>query len=324
MTAALIARSGGGSSGLRPVNARQDMHAIADVIEAAFSGALDDDGVRMLRWMKRLGRAGWIGWLLSLYFLPPAARPMGFVWESDGRVVGNASLLPVEGCQGRWVMANVAVHPTYQRQGIARELVRACVGYVRDRKGQTLLLQVEGESQGAQHLYASQGFRPLTTRATWITRVDASRLKDIERGQVRERRREEWRLQWDLARRVHPEGVVWPYPPMERLFRPRGLADVVRLDSARHWVWAKEGKLLASLTARWGLDVGAWRLILIVDPQAHNQVEAALLACGMEALAARRERVVLDYPSGVAETSIEALGFIKKRTLTWMSCDLQA
>lgn len=323
MTAALIARSRGGRDGLRPVNARQDMHAIAAVIEAAFSGTLDEDGVRMLRWMKRLGRAGWIGWVLSLYFLPPAARPQGFVWESDGRLVGNASLLPVEGCRGRWVMANVAVDPAYQRQGIARELVRACVDYVREKKGHILLLQVESESQGAQHLYISQGFQPLTTRTTWTARVDVSRLQTIERGQARKRRREQWRQQWDLARSVHPEGVLWPYPPMEKLFRPRGLLDSVQWASAKHWVWEQDGNLIASLTARWGLDVGAWRLILVVDPQAHNRVEAALLACGMEEFAMGKERVVLEYPYGVAESALRGLGFVEKRTLTWMSFDLR-
>lgn len=294
------------------------MRAIAELIETAFTGQLDDDGLRMIRWMKLLGRARWIGWMISFYLLPPAARPMGFVWESDGRVVGNSSLLPVEGHRDRWVLVNMAVHPEYRRRGIARELVRASMAFVRQRGGRRLLLQVDVDSHGAQDLYTSTGFKPIATRTTWIGRGDRLRFGEMETGLTRRRARDEWEEQWLLVRRVHPEGIVWPYPPAKSLFQPRGLTDVVGLGPGRHWVWSEQGSLLASLTARWGSDLGAWRLYMVVTPEARERVERSILAFALTDLPIRGDRIILEYPYGVAGSQLRELGFYARRNLTWM------
>ena len=131
MTAGVIARASQSSPGLRPIDPRRDMGQVADLIEATFRGDLDGTARRMVREMRTLGRIGWVGWALSRLLLPPAARPFGFVWEENERIVGNASLLPVSGHPRRWVMANVAVHPEYRRRGIARQMVDASDHFAR-------------------------------------------------------------------------------------------------------------------------------------------------------------------------------------------------
>ena len=297
------------------------MRAVADLIESAFAGGLDPDGRRMLRWMRRLSRVGWIGWVLNYWLLPPAAHPFGFVWEVDGRIVGNASLLRVEGCPRRWVLSNVAVYPDHRRRGIGRALVQASIDMVQRRRGEVILLQVERDNRDAQVLYASYGFRPLSTRTTWVRRKYQALPVTAEYGLARRRKRGEWHEQWELARRVYPEGLIWPFPVAASLFHPHSLTGAFGLHSMRHWVWSEGGKLLASLVARRGIERGSWRLILVVEPQARGRVEVGLLARVLDDLTPSNH-IVLDYPAGLAVVELRELGFQPERTLTWMAFDM--
>jgi ribosomal protein S18 acetylase RimI-like enzyme len=296
--------------------------AVAELIETVFAQSLDSSGRRMLRWMQTLGRFGWIGWWVNRWLLPPAAHPLGFVWEENDRIVGNASLLEVRGFPGRWVLSNVAVHPEYRRRGIARALVRACIELSRHEKGKSILLQVDHDQLGAQELYLNFNFRQLITRTTWVRRGWSRSPKSISIGSARRRRPEEWRKQLALARRVHPEGLIWPYPVTSSLFRPRGLGILTGLESPRHWVWVEGGKMLGSLTARRSLESGKLRWILIVEPVARGYVESGLLTVGFADLGTD-QTIHMDYPVSVLEADLRAFGFKAERTLTWMELDLQ-
>ncbi len=299
------------------------MRALAELIEVAFSSNLEADSKRMLGWMKLIGQLGWFGWLLSLYVLPPAARPHGFVWESEGRLVGNASVLPVGGHPGRWIMVNVAVHPEFQRQGIARQLVQSCVAYVQEQKGRVLLLQTESGNPGAHDLYTDLGFEAIAARTTWVGQFDKRRYHAVSKGLARPRSREEWRAQVSLARRVHPEGLIWPYPLGTSIYRAVSLFDSIVMGGNRHWVVEADGELLGSLSLRWSPEIDVWRMLLVVDPKAQGKIEGDLLVCGLADLPIRRGRIELEYPSGVAENQLIDLGFKKKRCLTWMKCELK-
>ncbi|MGD8760558.1 MAG: GNAT family N-acetyltransferase, partial [Anaerolineales bacterium] len=177
MTAAAFPRLKRAEAGLRPVNPRRDMAPLADLIELCFEGQLDAVGRRMVGEMRSFGRAGWLGWLLSRMILPPVARSKGFVWEEQGRLVGNASVMEVEGHRRRWVLSNVAVHPEYRRRGIARQLTQAALALVRKRRGKVVLLQVVSDHEVVQAMYQSLGFQTLCARTTWRRRPLKLRLR---------------------------------------------------------------------------------------------------------------------------------------------------
>ncbi|UCF61751.1 MAG: GNAT family N-acetyltransferase, partial [Anaerolineaceae bacterium] len=223
--------------------------------------------------MRKLGNLGWIGWLLNYWLLPSAARPCGFLWEADGRVVGNANLSKVEGYPGRWALSNVAVHSDYRRQGIARELIKASIDLVRSQNGKVILLQVDRDNPETQVLYASFGFRPLATRTTWIRRENwVPTFTEI--GAARRRKWEEWKQQWELAKVIHPEGLIWPYPTTSSIFRPRSFAESLGLGDARHWISSEKGQLVGSLSARRRMEKGSWRFLLVVQPEFRGRIEA--------------------------------------------------
>ncbi|TFH35852.1 MAG: GNAT family N-acetyltransferase, partial [Anaerolineales bacterium] len=209
MTAAVTAGRSAQGKGLRPFDSRRDLSALADLIEVGFSGSLDRSGRRMVHGLRTLGRLGWLGGALSRWILPPAANPQGFVWEENGRVLGNASLLPVTDFPQRWVMANVAVFPEQRRRGIARSLVTASIEDAQSRGAREIILQVDQGNQAAHQLYQSLGFDGSPSRTTWVGRVPSEEPTPALTTPVRQRRASEWRWQWELARKLHPEGLVW-------------------------------------------------------------------------------------------------------------------
>lgn len=327
MTAATIRRSeeqSGALSGPRPVDPRRDMAQIADLIKISFADRLDAAGRRMVQEMRTFGRAGWLGWLVGRFFLPPAAYPLGYVWREEGRVVGNASVLPVEEGSERWVMANVAVHPAYRRRGIARELVRSSLELARRRGAAELVLQVDHDNRAALSLYEGMDFSALTTRTSWVRSASGPSLP---RGpdEVAPRRKSEWPQQWSLAQELFPEGIAWPYPLSEWWFEPSNWPGFFRWAASEHGVVRDErGDLLASATARFSRDIQAWRLALLVPTDQRGELEAPLLTWLVKRTASSGMSLSLSYPVGPADDQIRRLGFRARRTLTWMGRDLTA
>lgn len=320
MTAAAIAHRKP-RAGLRAVQPPRDLGQIGELIETAFAGQLDASGVRMVREMRLLGRVGWLGWLLARLLLPPFANPLGYVWVEQGRVVGNASLLPVENYPERWVLANVAVYAENRRRGIARALVQAALDQARDIKARTVVLQVRSAMQGARQLYDSIGFRTLNTRHAWSRPPYKPRPEFPGDDPIRRRTSAEWSDQWALAMRLHPEGLIWPYPLVPGIFRPQRLSQSLGKRARQHWVWYEEGKLQASLSARYLGQRGYWRLVLVVAPEMRNRAEGPMLATCLAQLPGQ-DAAMLDYAAGVAEDQIMSLDFHKHDTFTWMGFDV--
>ena len=315
MTAGVLAGTTGASPGLRPVEPRRDMSRVADLIEIAFHGDLDGTGRRMVREMRTLGRIGWIGWVLSRLFLPPATRPQGFVWEEDGRIIGNASLLPVSGYARRWVMANVAVHPDYRRRGIAREMVRASDELAKVAGAGSIYLQVERHNRAALGLYRSMGYTAIATRTTW-RRPRGLGWSGAGRGlTVRQRQASEWTDQWALAEKVSPEGLIWPYPLEPGFFRPAGWGRYFGRDYKLHLVRREAERLIGSLSIQGSTS---HRFVLLVEPSLQGDIEEGLLSQALSRVRAGQRSVVMDYPSDVAVETLRSMGFREERALTWM------
>jgi ribosomal protein S18 acetylase RimI-like enzyme len=309
-------------SGLRMANPHRDMGQIAKLIELVFGDTLDQSGRRMVRDMRRMGELGWLGWAVSLLWLPSVARLTGFVWEEDGQVVGNLGLTPVDRSPERWVMANIAVHPDHRRRGIGKALVQAGLQRAEERGGTTVLLQVDSENRHAQELYAAEGFHPITIRSTWRRSPDRGVPLGIEPGPVRHRTPSEWRDQLQLARQIHPEGVVWPHPIQPSLFRPNFLGGLLGLEYDKHWVWMEDDRLLGSLSLQHGVHPRSYRIILLVQPEQRGHLEVGLLSRAFDALPLDVANLVLDYPADTSEEIFVEFGFRKERSLTWMQIQL--
>jgi ribosomal-protein-alanine N-acetyltransferase len=87
----------------------------------------------------------------------------------DGRLVGYAGMLFTPDDAH---VTNIAVHPDWQRRGIATELLLELCWKARERECQGMSLEVRVSNSAAQALYARFGFVPAGVRRKYYENVE--------------------------------------------------------------------------------------------------------------------------------------------------------
>jgi ribosomal protein S18 acetylase RimI-like enzyme len=311
-------------NGPRPINLNRDIPQILDLLKVAFGEALDAESQRALQGYATPGSPPAFFWR----FNPAASRlSQGYVWEEDGRIVGNVTLLKTT-INGRFLIVNVAVHPDYRRRGIARNLMNNVSNHVRQHGGRQILLQVDHDNTSAIDLYLSLHYRTLGDMTTWL--ATGGRIHKLETRSdfpVRDLRGREWQEAYQLDCVTLSPDLNWPEPVPQNVYQQglwRGLNNFLNGRSNETWVTTQEGHLtgLASIWSEWGR---AHQLTLRVLPEWAGWVERPLLAKTIRRLAYLPNRNVrIDHPSSDLITSelLRQANFNAKRTLTHMRLDL--
>ena len=164
----MIAKMAGNAVSLpiRDFDVRTDLLSVSDLVELCFADRLSPDGEALLRKMRSSAHnkrfQDWAYQMAGRVSMPFT----GFVWEVEGEIIGNLSLVPyhIDG-KHYYMIANVAVHPDYQRKGIARSLVEKALGFLLPRKLDGIWLQVDEGNQAAVDLYLHQGFQETSSTA---------------------------------------------------------------------------------------------------------------------------------------------------------------
>ncbi len=223
--------------GVRPLNAARDLRQVALLLEEAFR---QDLGMfhawSQVPLIRDLGAA-----LISTAFMPvPTENLKGFVYEENGRLIGNLTLTVDDGRAARWLISNVAVAEEFRRRGIARQMMLAAIDEARARGAQWIVLNVRPWNTGAQQLYESLGFEVVDTENQSVrTRARAYAQAPLP---IRRLKDHEFRDAFEVARAGMGENLRMFRPPspsefgarLEDRFAERTL-DFFILQSTERW-----------------------------------------------------------------------------------------
>ena len=306
---------------LRPLNVLRDLSAVADLIELCFSPTMDNEGQRYLSDMRRASRDdSFLHWASRVS--ESASMPMmGYVWEQDGRIIGNASLIPFRDRGKRvYLVANVATHPDYRRRGIGRALTERVMKQARDKHASAIWLHVRDDNPGAIKLYQDLGFQEIARRTTWQANLE-TRLSYPDTGiRIVTRHSRFWPLQQDWLRRLYPKDLSWYQSWNTNALRP-GLWNwfyLLFIDfNVKQWAAVRNDELLAALA--W-MPHGGRSESLYAATGATGTSSQALTSLLIHA---RRTitypaSLTLDYPADEMTDAILEAGFQPRRTLLWM------
>jgi ribosomal protein S18 acetylase RimI-like enzyme len=322
------------AEGLRPINLRTDLAQLADLIEQVFADSMDSGGRSALREMRYLSRMGPGLRLLSSLNDLTLGINMGYVWIANGRLVGNVSIYPADWPRqlgSAWIVANVGVHPDYQGRGIARQLMNASLELIRQRGGQTAILQVDVDNHRARGLYRSLNFIEERAWTTW-RRPGSLRPPEASTSAntfIRRRRRREWKDELALARRIRSQaqgGLGWLRPLHPDQFRhslAQTLSNWINLRGVERLVIrsANDNRLLASLWIETGL-ASKTRLTLLIDPLFRGIYDDVLLNTAVRRFG--RATLTIEHPGDDFVTSevLEKYHFFPQRQVIHMRREL--
>lgn len=304
---------------LRPLNVFRDLSRVADLIELCFSGSMDNDGQRYVQDMRRASRDdGFLRWANRA--AETTSLPLtGYVWEENGKIVGNASLVPFRHRKKRiYLIANVAAHPDYRRRGIARALTERTLAHAREKKADAIWLHVRDDNPGAVKLYSDLGFVERARRTSWQAETDAHAPQWQTDISVTTRHPRFWPVQQNWLSRLYPDILAWHRDWSFKALRP-GLWNWLYLlfvdMELRQWAAVRWGELEAVLA--WVPSGKAESLYLAAGSRSDPDAVTALLLNARRVLSYQRA-LSLEFPTGEFEDAIHAAGFRPVRTLIWM------
>ncbi len=314
---------------LRPLNILHDLPQVADLIELCFASTIDDEGQSYLEQMRRASRDNeflrWAGRVVDTTSMPLS----GFVWQENGRIVGNTSLVYQNyGSRKIAMIANVATHPDYRRRGIGKALTEGAMQHARRKGAKELWLHVRDDNPTAIRIYEELGFRERGRRTTYNSKP-GSPIPGLF-GQetpgapasnvvVSAPRGRDWPLQRAWLNRAHPQELSWysrwdwdRLSPDIWSWLYRNLVDF----NIRQWAALRGSKLLA--TVSWMPSVHMNNMLWIgVEPNGDAEGLRNALGAARYDLSHYR-RLVIEYPAGEMVDAIQSAGFEADRTLIWM------
>lgn len=282
---------------IRNFNIHRDIDAMTDLIEVAFAGKLERWGGDLRGEMNEIKRM--LPLLRVLVHISKRFRYYfdGFVWEDNGRVVSCVIVRPMGFDRTRWLIGNVATHPDYRRQGIARQLVTQAMHHAKAHGAVTCVLEVPSEAEPAYNLYRSLGFIHYDTSIDLkISVIPEVHVQPIEGYAIRNRKRGEWQPRYDLVLRETPPEVQAFLPVSKDEYRGSVVGRVIgplvmrtlQRDVFRK-ILTKDGQVVASM------DV-----VASISGDVHHELEMHFDPTHLDALAEPllilAFQILKDYP----------------------------
>lgn len=306
---------------IRRLDVRLDTLEVADVIETCFGNQMDDEGREYLAYLRHSASdSPFIRWVPGSN--ERVSTPLhGYVWEENGAVVGNLTLIPFY-YEREWfyLIANVAVLPEYRRRGIARALTLRALRHIREHQVRRAWLHVRQDNPAAQELYLSLGFQERCRRTSWIHTSHAISPFIAPRGMnIAPRRAADWPQQVQWLELNYPADVRWNMNIHLNKYAT-GFWDNLRrfLEGSltKHWTATLDGELVGVIT--W-TPVSGRSVTLLVSAGGETETEAVKYLLQFARWEIREDQTLyVNYPADKAGSAFIAAGFRELNTLIWM------
>jgi len=313
-----IAEAGGIARGIRRFDVSRDLDQLADLMEVAFGHELEATENLIVQELRRMAQMGAALWLLA------KVAPMmhGFVYVDGELLVGNVTLSEDREVPRQWIMSNVAVRPAYRTKGIATELVRRSLQWVRSRGARRIRLQVRTDNVAAQTLYEGLSFTRYDTVAELSGR-DLIVASPTAVGSMTELKPEDWRATYDLALAAIPDEVrrVRPvraneYQRTRRKYLMDRVLERVRDGRETHCLGLfVDSELAVYLRVYAKLRSGQHRITSLIHPNVRGDYEDVLVETALSILSSYPPRQIFTSVSARNPALIEALTKAGFRTL---------
>jgi ribosomal protein S18 acetylase RimI-like enzyme len=313
---------------IRPLSILRDLPQVADLIELCFALTIDDEGQSYLQQMRRASHNNeflhWAEKVADSTSLPLS----GFVWEENGRIVGNASLV-YQSFKGRKIamIANVATHPDFRRRGIGRAVTEQAMTHARQKGAQELWLQVRDDNPTAIKIYNDLGFVERARRTTYHIKPGSPLPVTFQPGRKDSSTNiiafrpnsHDWPLQHEWLLQAHPEELRWYAHWDWDVLAPglwRWLYRAFIEYDIRQWAVLEAGALVAAVS--WVPTVRVSNMLWVA---ARSEADATGLGSALQM--ARRDLshhhgLTIEHPAGQMVKAFEIAGFEPFRTLIWM------
>lgn len=299
--------------------------AVSDLVELCFADRLSPDGEALLRKMRSSAQnqqfQKWAYAMAGRISMPFT----GYVWEEAGEIIGNLSLIPYH-ISGKhyYMIANVAVHPDFQRKGIARSLLREAMEFLVPRKLDGIWLQVDEGNQAAVDLYARQGFNEISRRTTWILKPrdipDEFLDWNVPGFKVESHSAKHWAQQRRWLENNYPPEVRWHLPIRPEYLRGGITGKFARLmlldPQIQQWSVTAGDELIGVLSWQSSKTYADW-IWIASSPETEGVLLDTFLPVWMSS-PGRKRPLRLDFPFRKTNLSLETHWFKPARTLIWM------
>ncbi len=294
----------------------------------AFGGRLGADGEIALAEMRRVARWGPLLWWLYWPGWGQSGVIPGFVWVEQGRIVGNVSLRRASQLNGFFI-GNVAVHPDWQRRGVATSLMEAALDVISSKGGHWAGLEVRADNPRARQLYERLGFRKVGTTLHMLRPAGLPWMStSIHSSTLRGGRTHDGVALAELVRGMIPARQRALLELRKADYRPGWERTLSHwLDGRREvwWIDEESGILRGAVRVLFERGRRPNRLEILVAPGQSGYVEAVLVQQGLASLHGAPMKmvdVVLPSPTQSLVAALEASGFQRSRRLVQMRLDL--
>lgn len=310
---------------LRSVDPAHDLDQIANLIELCFAHQMDDDGRDYLRHIRRAAHdVNYQRWMRGSN--EQVSSPLfGFVWEQNEKIVGNLTLIPFNR-DGIWryLAANIATHPSFRGQGIARRLTQHAIQHVRSHKASAIWLQVRDDNPSAQHLYLSLGFEERARRTTWEALDPSAPLLPLTNMRITASKAADWPKVEKWLQHTYPATVAWNFNIKTDRYQPgflRKLAHFIANERIEQWSIRRGGDL-AGMAIWDASQYNAESLWVAPNPDYEQEALSALLTILRREVLTPRP-LTINYPAGQAQAAFQRAGFTDHITLVWMEINFE-